>query len=98
MVWEELKENLIFTCVEARSTDEVFDQLGHARVHGRASGIIRAVCQERPVSSPVSVHLIERHEPDRALARVPPHAGRCHCALGEEEVALGRVVGHELAL
>lgn len=27
MVWEELKGDLIFTCVEARSTDEVFDQL-----------------------------------------------------------------------
>lgn len=26
MVWEELKEDLIFTCVEARSTDEIFDQ------------------------------------------------------------------------
>lgn len=32
MVWEELKEDLIFTCVEARSIDEVFDQLGGALV------------------------------------------------------------------
>ena len=71
---------------------------GHVRAHVRAFNIIRAVCQERPVSSPVSVHLVERHEPDRALARVLPHGGRRNRVPGEEEVAFGRVSGHKLAL
>lgn len=30
MVWEELQKNLIFTDVQAESTDDVFDQLGGA--------------------------------------------------------------------
>lgn len=32
MVWEELREDLIFTDVEAATTDDVFDQLGGALV------------------------------------------------------------------